>query len=78
MSPDITNPYLTGNSGIWRPYKSYTYVGSRKSNASMSENTSANPQLYNDGVFEDYVPMFTWDIGNLENYVSNWESYNFV
>lgn len=75
---DITiNPFISGNSGIWRPYKSYTYVGKRKNNASLSDNSSAdNNKLYNDGVFEEPVPMFTWDIGNMEDYVSNWEWVN--
>lgn len=66
------NPFLSGNSGIWRPYKSYTYVGERSSNQSMNNNTDADAKLYEDGVMSN-VPMFSWELGNMENYVSNWE-----
>lgn len=72
-----TNPFLSGNSGIWRPYKSYTYVGDRKGSASMDDNTTSDPDLANDGVM-DNVEMFTWDIGDMEQYVSNWEWVNEV
>lgn len=80
----IDNPFLTGNSGIFRPYKSYTYVGKRKQKENTAtnekfskDNTTFNPELYNDGVMSD-VPMFSWDLGNLEEYVSNWEWVNEV
>ncbi len=72
------NPFLSGNSGIFRPYKSYTYVGARKSSASMHNNTSSNPNLRTDGVFTVPVKMFTWELGNIEDYVSNWEWVNEV
>lgn len=72
------NPFLSGNSGIFRPYKSYTYVGARKSSASMHNNTSSNPNLRTDGVFTEPVKMFSWDLGNMEDYVSNWEWVNEV
>lgn len=73
------NPFRSGNSGIWRPYKSYTYVGSRSGAASMDDNTTSgtNPELYNDGVMSN-VRMFTWDLGNIEEYVQNWEWVNEV
>lgn len=73
------NPFLSGNSGIFRPYKSYTYVGERSGSATMNDNTATgtDPKLYADGVMSD-VPMFTWDLGNLEDYVSNWEWVNEV
>jgi len=71
----IDNPYLTGNSGIWRPYKSYSYVGARKSNSSILNN---NVDLKNDGVFMESVPMFSWEIGNFEDFVANWEWVNEV
>jgi hypothetical protein len=72
------NPFISGNSGIWRPFKSYTYVGARKSNASMNDNTTSNPNLKNDGVFSSDVKMFSWDLGNMEDYVQNWEWVNEV
>ncbi len=72
------NPFLSGNSGIFRPFKSYTYVGARKGYADMdANNTSENPRLYSDGILEN-VPEFTWDLGNIEEYVSNWEWVNEV
>ena len=72
------NPFLTGNSGIWRPYKSYTYVGPRKTSANMdnNNNSSTDPNLKEDGVFQDPIKMFTWDLGNIEDYVPNWEWVN--
>lgn len=80
----IDNPFLTGNSGIFRPYKSYTYVGKRKQKENTTtkfsnDNTTFNPELYNDGVMSD-VPMFSWDLGNLEEYAStaHWEWVNEV
>ena len=78
LSNDLVteNPFLTGNSGIWRPFKSYSYIGARKTNASMNDNSTSNPELFNDGVFENPVKMFTWDLGNMEDYVSNWEWVN--
>ncbi|MCJ8289339.1 MAG: hypothetical protein HRT58_22025 [Crocinitomicaceae bacterium] len=78
--PHTDNPFMSGNSGIFRPYKSYTYVGPRKGNANMHDNTdpiSQNPKLYEDGIMTN-VPMFTWDLGNIEDYVSNWEWVNEV
>lgn len=71
-SVTTSNPFLSGNSGIWRPYKSYTYVGERSSNQSMNNNVDADAKLYQDGVMSN-VPMFSWELGNMENYVSNWE-----
>lgn len=73
------NPFLSGNSGIFRPYKSYTYVGSRSGGANMGDNTTnaSNPQLYSDGVMSN-VPMFTWDLGNLEEFLPKWEWVNEV
>lgn len=78
QDPEVENPYLTGNAGIWRPYKSYSYVGSRRSTASLNNNLDIDPDLRNDGVFEDEVPMFTWEIGNLEEHLPKWEWVNEV
>ncbi len=72
------NPFLSGNSGIFRPYKSYTYVGERFSTGGTSDNTLKNPNLRVDGVFKNPVKMFSWKIGNMEDYVSNWEWVNEV
>lgn len=70
------NPFLGGNSGIFRPYKTYSYVGERSKPVSFtSENSSSNPNLRNDGVMSN-VPLFTWDIGNIEDYVQNWQWVN--
>lgn len=77
LDGSTNNPFLSGNSGIWRPFKSYTYVGSRSGKASMDDNTTVDPELYNDGVMSS-VPMFTWDLGNIEDYDLNWEWVNEV
>ena len=71
------NPFISGTSGIWRPFKSYTYVGNREGSASMNNNTGSDPQLYQDGIMNS-VPMFTWEIGNMEDYESEWEWVNEV
>lgn len=74
----IVNPYITGTSGIWRPLKTYTYVGERKATGNMYDNQAADPNLRNDGVFSTTVPLFTWEIGNLEDYIPQWEWVNEV
>lgn len=74
---DVFNPFINGNSGIWRPYKSYTYVGERTGAMDIETNIGGDPELYNDGTIDD-VPMFSWEIGNMEEYVSNWEWVNEV
>lgn len=74
----IVNPYITGTSGIWRPLKTYTYVGERKTTGNMYNNQAADPNLRNDGVFSVSVPLFTWEIGNLEDYIPQWEWVNEV
>lgn len=67
------NPFRSGTSGIWRVNKSYTYVGERSSNLDWDSDPSiGDVNLYEDGVMSN-VPMFTWELGDLENYVSNWE-----
>ncbi|PHR50046.1 MAG: hypothetical protein COA32_02620 [Fluviicola sp.] len=72
----VENPYLSGNSGIWRPYKSYTYAGKRNTQTDYTvDNTSSDPNLREDGLM-DNVPMFTWDIGNIEDSISDWEWVN--
>lgn len=83
---DQVNPYLTGNAGIWRSYKSYTYVGKRKTSALLDYNTlDQDPKLYEDGVFEDGVILFDWNLGlpeyntygvNGSNPYKNWEWTN--
>lgn len=66
---DVINPYLKGTAGIWRSYKSYTFVGKRKSSALYSYNVNdVDPKLYDDGVFEEAVPMFDWELGLPENF----------
>ena len=68
-----SNPFLSGNSGIWRPYKSYTYAGARGKSADLAAGSiSQGPNLRTDGLMEQ-VPLFSWEIGNMEDYVSQWE-----
>lgn len=83
---DIVNPYVTGNAGIWRSYKSYSYVGKRKSSALFAYNsTDADPKLYDDGIFDEAVPLFNWNLGLPEEFTGgagnsnpykNWEWMN--
>lgn len=83
---DQVNPYLTGNAGIWRPYKSYTYVGKRKTSALLGYSaTDQDPKLDKDGVFEEGVMLFDWNLGlpeyntygvNGSNPYKNWEWTN--
>ena len=74
----VLNPFLSGNSGIWRTEKSYSYVGPRKATADLASNTNGNPHLFEDGVFTDEVPMFSWDLGYMEDYAPKWEWVNEV
>ena len=69
-----SNPFLSGNSGIWRPYKSYTYAGSRSQAGDLdgAVDNAHDPDLRNDGLMQN-VPMFSWDLGNMEEYVPKWE-----
>lgn len=62
-----SNPFRSGNSGIWRPYKAYSYVGERSSEADLDGNISSynDPNLSQDGLMS-LVPMFTYKIGNIE------------
>ncbi len=83
---DLVNPYITGKAGIWRTYKSYTYVGKRKSSGLLAYNaTDIDPKLRYDGVFDEVVPFFDWRIGLPEdayytgtssNPMKNWEWTN--
>lgn len=86
---DQVNPYLTGNAGIWRSYKSYTYVGKRKTSGLLDYRdyslTDQDPKLNEDGVFENGVMLFDWNLGlpeyntygvNGSNPYKNWEWTN--
>lgn len=74
----VKNPFLMGISGIWRQEKSYSFVGPRKTSADLASNANHDPKLFDDGVFSDPVPMFTWDLGYIEDYVPSWEWVNEV
>lgn len=75
----IDNPYLTGNSGIWRPYKSYSYVDERSAPTAYTEgNVGSNPDLQNDGLLTSEIPMFSYAIGELERYQPKWQWVNEV
>lgn len=84
IGDDVQNPYVTGNAGIWRSYKSYTYVGKRKTSGLLAYNASdTDPKLYDDGVFDEEVPLFDWNLGLPEDFSSggsnpykNWEWTN--
>jgi len=69
----VSNPFLSGNSGIWRPYKSYTYAGTRGKSADLAAgDVLQGPNLRTDGLMDE-VPLFSWEIGNMEDYVPQWE-----
>lgn len=63
------NPYLTGESGVWRPYKSYVYVGERDNSQS---NTYSRTKVAENGTMDD-VEFFNWQVNDFEKYASNWE-----
>ncbi len=75
---DVINPYVKGHAGIWRSYKSYTFVGKRKSSALFTYNGSndVDPKLYDDGVFEEAVPIFNWELGLPEYFAGGNMGYN--
>lgn len=82
---DVQNPYVTGNAGIWRSYKSYSYVGKRKTSGLLAYSATADidPKLYDDGVIDEAVPLFDWQLGLPENIggtgsnpYKNWEWTN--
>ncbi len=69
----VSNPFLSGNSGIWRPYKSYTYVGGRSKSADLATGADNDgPNLRTDGEMYS-VPLFSHELGDFENYVPQWE-----
>lgn len=90
IGDDVANPYVSGNAGIWRSYKSYTYVGRRKSSAVLDYSaTGGDPRLDRDGVFDEIeaVPVFNWELGLTEAFnggnitsktFKNWEWTNEV
>ena len=68
------NPYATGEAGVWRPNKSYVYIGQR--------NAGANPahpliptDIRNNGEM-DAVYFFDWQIENFEKHVPEWNWTN--
>ena len=65
-SEGVDNPYAVGEAGIWRPYRSYVYVGDRKSGTDHD-----NPGLKTAGRM-DSVDLFDWQVQNFENYSPNW------
>ncbi len=74
-----SNPYKKGNSGIWRPYKQYTYTGTRTTSGEMSyQNPDEDPRLFEDGMFQGSVALFSWDLGNPEYYTATMPFNNYL
>lgn len=63
----ISNPFATGEAGIWRPYRSYVYVGDRSAGTSATDR-----DLRTAGVM-DSVQFFNWQVPDFERYAENWE-----
>ena len=51
-----SNPYATGRKGIWRPFKSYTFLTNRE--VSVKNN---NVNIRNDGSYTNYSPYWKWN-----------------
>lgn len=60
-----TNPFATGEKGIWSAHKTYTYVDER-------QQTSSGVKLAEDGVFND-VNIYNWDYTTLVSCNSKWK-----
>ncbi len=65
------NPYETGEAGIWRPYKSYTFVGDRNYGASDAVPTIPTDIRHNGEM--DKVYQFNWQIPFFEKYAPQWQ-----
>lgn len=53
-----SNPYATGRKGIWRPFKSFTYLTNREISIRNS-----NTNIRHDGTFVNYSPFWKWNDG---------------
>ena len=65
------NPYKTGEAGIWRPYKSYVYVGDRVAGPGGADlNVPTN--ISENGIMNNTF-FFNWRIQNYEKFVPEWQ-----
>jgi hypothetical protein len=53
--PNVSNPYVTGVKGIWKPFRSYTHLAGRS-----HSNYDNNTNIRKDGVFTSYTPFYKW------------------
>lgn len=60
-----TNPFATGEKGIWSAHKTYTYVDQR-------QQTPSGVNLSEDGIFNG-VSMYNWDYTTLANCNNKWK-----
>jgi hypothetical protein len=72
------NPFLTGKTGVWYPYKNYTHLTTRS-----QSNTNGNSNIRKDGVFESYTPFYrlsgngSWQIDARDwTYIQKVNEYN--
>ncbi|MBI1227715.1 MAG: hypothetical protein GC192_20950 [Bacteroidetes bacterium] len=75
---EIKNPFRTGERGIWRPNKSYTYVSSRTPLEASGESLPIAINTATDGEFDE-LPLFNWRdpfFTYLPNEVSKWRLTN--
>lgn len=66
-SSPITNPYILGTKGNWRPVKSHTYLSGR-----TQTNYDGNTNIRKDGVFTSYSPFYKVANGKWEKDPLNW------
>ncbi|WP_341900069.1 hypothetical protein [Fluviicola taffensis] len=64
---NITNPYIIGTKGNWRPIRSYTYLTDRIQTA-----YDGNTNIRKDGVFKSYGPFYKLENGIWEKNGQNW------
>jgi hypothetical protein len=65
--PDISNPYITGTKGIWKPFRSYTHLSGRS-----KSNYDGNTNVRKDGVFTSYTPFYKWSASAWKKDAKDW------
>ncbi|MBI3136214.1 MAG: hypothetical protein HYZ14_16185 [Bacteroidetes bacterium] len=68
---DNNNPFRNGEAGIWRPYKSYVYVGDREAGPDPYVPT-VKTDIRDNGEMNDFK-FFNWQVQNYEKYVPEWQ-----
>ncbi|MBD3638026.1 MAG: hypothetical protein HUJ25_11795 [Crocinitomicaceae bacterium] len=66
------NPFATGEAGIWRPYKSYVYVGTRNVGEDPSIIPTVKTNIRDNGKMNNAY-FFNWQIQNFEQFTPEWQ-----